>query len=383
MSSATRMFTIVVAAGTSQRFGANKLNELIGTETILDRSIRIAHESSDGVVVVTNPDTYHGPEVFAVVAGGDTRSESVKNGLAAVPFDVEIIAIHDAARPGATPEMYSKGRALVEQGNVGAIPAVEVVDTIKTVDGLSYDRVIKTIDRSTLRAVQTPQIFLSRIVRAAHDGDSADTDDAALVEKLGHDVMIFEGAQSNRKVTTKDDLEYLRLLLGHNEMSRPQRMGSGYDIHPFGVDPKKKLVLGGVEFDYFGLEGHSDSDAVAHALTDALLAAIGGPDLGTLFPASDPANKGVSSLVFLSRVVTGVYNEGYILMNASIIVNAQAPKIGPRRDEMVKILAECMSSIMNQDSIISLTPKHGEGVGEIGRAEAIAVHASVLLSPKN
>jgi 2-C-methyl-D-erythritol 4-phosphate cytidylyltransferase/2-C-methyl-D-erythritol 2,4-cyclodiphosphate synthase len=380
MSNATRMFTIVVASGTSQRFGSNKLNEVIGRETILDRSVRIAKESSDGVVVVTDPSSYHGPDVDAVVAGGATRSQSVKNGLAAVPFDVEIIAIHDAARPGATTEMYSQGRTLIEKGNVAAIPAVDVVDTIKTVDGISHDRVVATVDRSTLRAVQTPQVFLARIVRAAHAGETIDTDDAALVEKMGHDVLLFQGSQENRKVTTKEDLTFIRALLGHNEISRPDRMGMGYDIHPFGTDPNKKLVLGGVTFDYFGLAGHSDSDAVAHALTDALLSAIGGPDLGTLFPASDQANKNVSSLEFLSSVVTGVYNEGYVITNASIVVNAQMPKLAPHRDEMIKMLAECMSPIMNEDSIISLTPKHGEGVGEIGKAEAIAVYATVLLS---
>ena len=378
MASQSRMFAIVVASGTASRFGSNKLNELIGSETVLERSVRIAKSVCDGVIVVTDPQTYVGPKVDAVVIGGDTRSQSVRNGLAVLPKDVEIVAVHDGARPGATQNLYELGRELIEHGHVAAIPVIHVHDTIKEIEG---DRATTTLDRSTLRSVQTPQIFNARTLRAAYDNNHEDTDDAALVEAMGEHVMLFEGSLSNRKITTPEDLVYLRnVLIGASIQGTP-RIGTGYDIHPFGNDETKKLVLGGVQFDHIGLEGHSDSDAVAHALTDALLSAIGAPDLGTLFPASDRSNKNASSLVFLEKAVTLVQNEGYFLGNVSIIINAQEPKLAPLLDEMKKKIAESLTPVSNQNTQISITPKHGEGIGEIGAGKAIAVYATALILP--
>lgn len=370
------MYTIVVASGTSQRFGSDKLSEKISNESILDRTVRIALENSDGVVVVTDPSKFSNTDVFAVVSGGQNRTESVKNGLAAVPESVGIIAVQDGARPGADALMYRTGRELVERGAIGAIPAIEVVDTIKQIDDDS--NVERTIPRSTLRAIQTPQIFKAEVLRQAYKNAKSDTDDSALVESLGHKVVCFSGSERNRKVTNKKDLDFLRRELlseGYNTI----RVGSGYDIHPFSKNQSRKLILAGVEIDHIGLEGHSDSDAVSHALTDALLSSIGAPDLGTLFPASDFDNKDKSSLEFLETASTMVANEGYILGNASIIVNAQQPKLAQYLDEMAKRLENALSSISNSQTLISITPKHGEGIGEIGRSEAIAVYATVLV----
>jgi len=374
-----KMFTIVVASGTSQRFGSNKLLEKIGDETVLDRSVRIALENSDGVVVVIEPSSYQNSLVTAVVAGGTTRTQSVRNGLKAVPADVEIIAVHDAARPGATQELYERGKSVILEGNVAAVPGIPVVDTIKKIE---KDRAIFTVDRSTLRSIQTPQVFNAKTLRKAYEGQTDDTDDAALVEAMGVHVKIFEGTTQNRKITTPEDLVFLRAVLTPTESIRLlPRIGSGYDIHPFGDDKNKKLVLGGVEIDHQGLQGHSDSDALSHGLTDALLSAIGAPDLGTLFPASDENNKDVSSLVFLEKAVTLVYNEGYNLGNATLIINAQNPKLAPFVDEMKKCLTEILDPIIDSQSQVTITPKHGEGIGEIGAGQAIAVYATVLLVP--
>ncbi len=376
------MFTIVVASGSSQRFGSNKLFQTVGDETVLERSVRIALLSSDGVVVVTDPQSFTDEGVHAVVAGGATRSQSVKKGLAAVPQDVDIIAVHDAARPGATKELYDRGRTLIEEGQVAAIPAIAVSDTIKKVDSprQGNEKVAETLDRSELRAVQTPQVFNAHVLREAHAGDAEDTDDAALVEKLGHVVTLFEGSLSNVKVTTPRDLETLRRSLESKTSLHP-RIGTGYDIHPFGTDSSKKLILGGVAIDYIGLEGHSDSDALAHALTDALLSAIGAPDLGTLFPASDPVHKDASSMEFLAKAVIRVHNEGYMLGNASAIVNAEQPKLAPYIDDMKKTLGEVLTPLSSSDTLVSITAKHAEGIGEIGQGHAIAVYATVLLIP--
>lgn len=376
MSGAARMFTIVVAGGTSTRFGSNKLQEIINDKTILDISVETALLSSDGVVVVTDPTTYRNDEVFAVVPGGKTRGQSVKNGLAVVPDDIEIIAVHDAARPGATAELFARGRALVEQSHAGAVPALRVSDTIKKLE----DQNISTIDRSNLRAVQTPQIFNAQILRRAYATGLQDTDDAALVEALGEQIVLFEGTQQNRKITTQEDLIFVSSMLSSKEHSKKiPRIGSGYDIHPFGEDKSKKLILGGIEIDHVGLVGHSDSDAISHALTDALLSAIAAPDLGTLFPAADPSNKHLSSLIFLEKAVTLVHNEGYLLGNVSIIVNAEKPKLAHHIDGMKKVLSETLQPISCSETQISITPKHGEGIGEIGQGDAIAVYASVLI----
>lgn len=376
MSSA-RMYTIVVASGTSERYGSNKLFANIGDETVLERSVRIALQASDGVVVVTDPNTYSNADVHAIVSGGPTRSDSVRLGLKHVPTDVEIIAVHDAARPWATKELYENGKNIINKGNLGAVPAIGVVDTIKKIES---DRVSITLDRSLLRAVQTPQVFNAKTLRKAYEGQSQGTDDASLVEALGEHVILFEGTEQNKKITTPADLSRPGLPKGVIRSNWP-RVGSGYDIHPFSDDDTKKLILGGVTIEHRGLAGHSDSDALAHAFTDALLSAIGAPDLGTLYPASDPSNKNASSIEFLEKAVLLVHNEGYCLGNASIVINAQEPKLAVHLDDMKKKLSEAMSLISVPETQISITPKHGEGIGEIGQARAIAVYATVLLVP--
>ena len=369
------MFTIVVAGGSSTRFGSDKLYEIINGETVLERSVRIALQASDGVVVVTDPSKFQNENVHAVVSGGTTRSESARNGLASVPNDVDIIAVQDGARPLASVDLYKRGQSLVEKGALGAIPVIKVIDTIKEVTGSAIKQ---TVDREKLRSAQTPQIFDAKTLREVYASETADTDDAALLEKVGYEVVTFEGHIENRKVTTKNDIDIILATL--NKSQATFRIGSGYDIHPFSKDDSRKLILGGVEINHIGLEGHSDSDAVAHALTDSLLSAIGAPDLGTLFPANKHENKDTNSFVFLEAAVKMVSDKGFEISNATIIVNAQEPKLAPHLDAMKQNILVALKPISNENSQISITPKHGEGIGEIGRAEAIAVYCNVLLS---
>lgn len=369
------MFTIVVAGGSSERFGSNKLNQIIDEETVLERTVRIALESSDGVIVVTDPKTYINPQVFAVVNGGATRSDSVRNGLGKVPLDVAIIAIQDGARPMSSVELYKNGRELIENGALGAIPVISVTDTIKKVD---KSVVKETLDREELRAVQTPQIFDAHTLRTVYSSDIVATDDASLFEKSGIEVSTFKGNVQNIKITTKTDIDFIRSLSSQNK-SVP-RIGTGYDIHPFSNDPNKKLILGGISIDHIGLDGHSDSDCVAHSLTDALLSAIGEKDLGTLFPASHSENKNQDSFVFLEKAVQFVEKAGFSLGNVSIIINAQEPKLAKHIEPMKEKLSIALKSISQSFTQITITPKHGEGIGEIGRSEAIAVYCTLLLA---
>lgn len=197
----------MVGGGTGARFGSTKQYEALGSERVIDRSRRIAGSVSDGVIVVV-------PAIDAEreggVAGGATRSDSVRAGLAAVPADAEIICVHDAARPMASVELYCRviGALVADTDLAGAVPAVPVADTVKVVD--PRGEVLATPDRSTLVAVQTPQAFRAAALRAAHAGGGDGTDDAALVERIGGRVATVTGDDTNLKITHPDDLERVR-----------------------------------------------------------------------------------------------------------------------------------------------------------------------------
>lgn len=208
MPRADTVWTIVVGGGSGSRFGSRpKQYESLGDERVIDRSRRVAGEVSDGVVVVVPPAD---AEREAGVAGGATRSESVRAGLAAVPSEATIICVHDAARPLASADLYRRVVAAVAAGADAAVPGLAVTDTIKVVaDG----RVVATPDRATLIAVQTPQAFRAAALRAAHRGAPTATDDAALVEGAGGCVVVVAGEETNRKITAPADLEWLRAVL--------------------------------------------------------------------------------------------------------------------------------------------------------------------------
>jgi 2-C-methyl-D-erythritol 4-phosphate cytidylyltransferase len=215
VSGAELVWTIVVAGGTGERFGNPKQYELLDDRRVIDHSRSIAERASAGVVVVVpaaDVDRERG------VAGGSSRSESVRAGLAAVPTEATIICVHDAARPLATLDLYQRVISAVSDGAEGAIPAIEVTDTIKVVDrcadgGIDGAAVVSTPDRSTLVAVQTPQAFRASALRAAHGQAGSATDDAALVEAFGGRVVVVAGERRNRKITEPDDLDWARRAL--------------------------------------------------------------------------------------------------------------------------------------------------------------------------
>ncbi len=203
MATGPSVWTVIVAAGSGTRFGgAKQYLELAGTR-VVDRSVAIAAQASDGVVVVVPTEDVEAESARlaagAVVAGGTSRAASVRNGLAAVPDDAAIICVHDAARPLASTDVYERVVEEVRSGAAGAVPVVPVTDTIRKVDG-------GAVDRSTLQAVQTPQAFQAELLRMAH-ADAADaTDDASLVEAAGYSVVAVEGHPRNIKITHPDDL---------------------------------------------------------------------------------------------------------------------------------------------------------------------------------
>jgi 2-C-methyl-D-erythritol 4-phosphate cytidylyltransferase len=211
VAGAEHIWTIVVGGGSGQRYGALKQYEPLGDSRVIDHARAVAEAASDGVVVVVPAGD---AEREGAVAGGATRSDSVRAGLTAVPDDATIICVHDAARPFATPALFRRVISAVAAGADGAIPGVAVTDTIKVVaDGV----VVSTPDRSSLVAVQTPQAFRATMLRRAHDDAAASTDDAALVERLGGRVVVVDGDPRNRKITHPDDLEWARRQLVADE----------------------------------------------------------------------------------------------------------------------------------------------------------------------
>jgi 2-C-methyl-D-erythritol 4-phosphate cytidylyltransferase len=205
------VWSIVVAAGGGTRFGAPKQFARLGSATVLDRSLGTARRSSDGVVVVLPANArWDAPDAVATVVGGATRSASVRAGLALVPSDAHIVLVHDAARPLASPLLFRAVIDAVAAGADAAIPALAIGDTIKQVDN---DRVVTTIDRTNLVAVQTPQAFTAVALRAAHASNADGTDDAALVEASGGTVVVVVGERRNFKITVAEDLEVAAALL--------------------------------------------------------------------------------------------------------------------------------------------------------------------------
>lgn len=213
------MWTVVVAGGGGARFGAAKQYALIDDRRVIDHAVGVAAAAGDGVVIVVPADDViaesariAGGGERLVVAGGATRSESVRAGLAAVPAAATIICVHDAARPFATPALFAAVVATIVSGADAAIPGLPVTDTIKVVD--TAGRVVSTPDRATLVAVQTPQAFRSSVLRKAHAGGGDGTDDAGLVERTGGTVVVVSGEADNRKVTHPDDLVWARARAG-------------------------------------------------------------------------------------------------------------------------------------------------------------------------
>ena len=364
------IWSIVVAGGSGVRFGGPKQYERLGDRRVLDHAVDAARSVSDGVVIVL-------PTADAAreggVAGGATRSESVRAGLAQVPAEATIVCVHDGARPFARPELFRRVIAAVAEGADAAIPGTPVADTVKQVD--DDGRVVHTPPRANLRTVQTPQAFRAEILRAAHATGADATDDAALVEADGGRVVVVPGESDNRKITDPADLQWARDRIAGGGRVANVRVGQGFDVHRFSDDPARRLVLGGVTFDgHRGLVGHSDADAIAHAVTDALLGAAGLGDIGEHFPDTDPRWKDADSLQLLRTAAHLVREAGYVVGNVDCSVVCESPKLAPHRAEMQRLLTDAAGAP------VTVKGRRAEGLGALGRQEGIAVWAVAAIS---
>jgi 2-C-methyl-D-erythritol 4-phosphate cytidylyltransferase / 2-C-methyl-D-erythritol 2,4-cyclodiphosphate synthase len=447
---------IIAAGGRGQRFGGERLKQLlsVGGRPILERSVTafLGHADVDEVVVALPPDVVADPpaylrsaEAFALqgsgkplrlVAGGERRQDSVANAFRAAAAESDIIVIHDAARPFASADLIARTIAAAAETGA-AVAALGARDTVKqgelvlrqaqderekttlTLSSSKGERdawlVKETLPRETIFLAQTPQAFRRDVLQAAlalgqRDGIDA-TDEAALVERGGHEVRLVAGEASNIKITTPEDLPIAEAIAdglrnadrglrnpdgsrGENQAAsrKPQsaipqsaipraapartgRAGTGYDLHRLVAG--RPLVLGGVTIPSDrGALGHSDADVVCHAVTDAILGAVCLGDIGRHFPDSEPRWKDASSLDLLRRVVQLVSEQGFMVGNVDVTVILETPKI---RDHVDAMRASVAGAIGIDVARVSIKGKTNEGVDAIGRGEAIAAHAIALL----
>jgi 2-C-methyl-D-erythritol 4-phosphate cytidylyltransferase / 2-C-methyl-D-erythritol 2,4-cyclodiphosphate synthase len=385
---------IIAAGGRGARVGAAGPKQLlaVGGRSILERSVRafLEHPGVDEVLVALPPSLAADPPAYLrstgkplrIVAGGERRQDSVANAFREVAAGSDVVVIHDAARPFASADLITRTIAAAAESGA-ALAAVVSRDTVKRASGAAdagHDRVVsETLPRESIFLAQTPQAFRRDVLHAAlalseRQGVDA-TDEAALVELSGHPVRLVEGEATNIKITTPEDLPMAEAIARSAAPARTGRAGIGYDLHR--LVEGRPLILGGVTIPFGkGLLGHSDADALCHAMTDAVLGAAGAGDIGRHFPDTDAAWKDASSLDLLQRAAAIIRGLGLEVGNVDASVIAERPTLAPYVDAMRANIAAALGIAVDR---VSVKGKTNEGVGELGRGEAIAVHAIALL----
>jgi 2-C-methyl-D-erythritol 4-phosphate cytidylyltransferase/2-C-methyl-D-erythritol 2,4-cyclodiphosphate synthase len=363
----------------------------LGGRSILQRSVDafVLHERITDLIVALPSELAAGVPPYLrerskpveIVEGGNRRQDSVARAFAHVPTAADIVVVHDAARPLVTAALIE--RTIDAAATYGAaLAAVAATDTVKRADEQRF--VLDTLPRHGIFLAQTPQAFRTSVLREAlalADAAAEATDEASLIERAGHRVQLVDGDPRNLKITTADDLAAAEALVeavsGRRTIGASAlRIGNGYDLHR--LVPRRPLVLGGVTIPFDkGLAGHSDADAVCHAVTDAILGAAGAGDIGRHFPDSDPVWKDADSVALLTRAGDMVLAAGYTVLNVDIVVIAERPKLAPYADVMRGNIARAIGITPDQ---VSVKGKTNEGVGSIGAGESIAVHAIALIA---
>ncbi len=380
---------VVVAGGRGERAGTGvpKQYRALGGRPALRLALEAfaRHPAVDCVVPVVHRDDLAafeqaaaGVETHAPVLGGATRQGSVYAGLRALEQRApDLVLIHDAARPFVSPALIARAIAAARKAQPGgAIPGLPVTDTVKVVD--AEGRVAATIDRATLRTVQTPQAFAYQPLMAAHrraaDAGRHDfSDDAALAEWAGLAVDVFQGEADNIKLTTAAD--FVRAEAMMMTTLADIRIGQGYDVHAFGDGDH--VMIGGVRIAHErALSGHSDADVVLHAAVDAILGALADGDIGAHFPPSEPQWRGASSDRFLAFAAERVRARGGIIAHLDVTIVCEAPRIGPHRDAMRGSIAAITGIALDRVAVKATT---SERLGFTGRGEGIAAMAVCLL----
>ena len=388
---------ILAAAGQGARLGAGEPKQMLrlGDRTILQRSFEIieGHDGIDEIIVALPHDIAASPPAFLtsarksvrVVDGGSRRQDSVANAFEQASARATVIVIHDAARPFASPELFSRVIEAAAKGGA-AIAALPASDTVKEATAVADLRIVaRTMARDAIYLAQTPQAFTREVLEDAIEigkqATEAATDEASLAEQAGHPVRLIDGEATNIKITTQQDLTVSKALIGIGDSGSGvgpiPRVGTGYDLHR--LEPGRRLVIGGVPIPHeSGLAGHSDADVLCHAVTDAILGAAAAGDIGQHFPDTDPRWKDADSIELLKGAVEIVRAAGYAIANVDAVVIAERPKLLPHIPAMRANLARAMGVDI---SAVGVKGKTNEQVDALGRNEAIAVHAVALLVP--
>lgn len=384
---------IITAGGMGRRMGGEIPKQflcLLGTPILVRTLNTFVQAGCFRAIILTVPSA-HLPETkellaryglvtaCRIVAGGETRQESVLAGLEALDDDIGVVLVHDGVRPLVSQAIILSCLQAVRTHGA-AITAIPVKDTLKEASG---QVVAGTVDRDRLWRAQTPQGAKVDLLRQAYQNASLEhfsgTDEASLLERSGCPVVIVSGSETNLKITLPEDIAMAEALLAsqYQHGAAPLfKIGHGYDAHR--LVSGRDLVLGGVIIPHtMGLLGHSDADVLTHALCDALLGAIGAGDIGRHFPDTEPQYKGINSLKLLAQVVALAAERGFVLSNADITVVAQRPKLASHLPQMQKNLTEvCQVS----SSAINIKATTTESMGFAGREEGIACHAVVLVA---
>ena len=373
------VYALVVAAGQGSRFGApipKQYLPLGGTNILRHAVAALAqHPRVANVLVAIGPEdralfdrSVSGLTVMPPVAGGPTRQDSVRLGLEALAaYCPQRVLIHDGARPFPDKQLVDRVLDGLDKA-VAAIPCLPLRDTIKHAES---GTIRATIDRSALWRAQTPQGFHFDAILAAHRAAIGRdlTDDAAVAEAAGLAPLIVEGSEDNLKVTTQEDLAAAERLIAARQGD--VRVGQGFDVHPFA--PGDHLWICGVRISHgMSLAGHSDADVGLHALTDAVLGAIGAGDIGMHFPPSDPRWRGAASDQFLRHAADLVRARGGAIAAVDVTVICERPKIAPYRAAMVERVAAILGIMTDRVSVKATTT---EKLGFTGRAEGMAAQA--------
>ena len=376
---------IIVAAGKSERMGGvEKIFATIDGRPLIYHAVETFQHSPiiDSIVLVMARDNikagldlkkkYRWSKVIAVCAGGARRQDSVNEGLKRLD-NAEWVMIHDGARPCVTQDIIKRGLEAAKTCGA-AIPAMPAIDTIKIVSSDSY--VKDTPPRDKLWAIQTPQVFRFDIISEAHrKAKSNVTDDAGMVESLGHKVKVFKGSYTNTKVTTPEDLIIAEAIIKSKGTGGKLRTGIGFDIHPLAKG--RHLVLGGVTLKFErGLQGHSDADVLVHAVIDALLGASALGDIGKHFPDTDAEYKGISSIALLERIRILLNDNGVTVENIDSTVICEKPRLTAHTQKMCRNIAKALEIDEEQVSVKASTTN---SLGLIAQGEGIAALAVALV----
>lgn len=369
---------LVAAGGAGTRLGAAQPKQFLslGGRSLLARVCgSLAQVDNIAEIVVIHPPgqqpqglSLNMPLTF--ITGGATRTASVQNGLAyAKAHGYHWVLIHDAARPFTRPQLFNQVMAQAREHGA-AIAAWPSSDTVKRAGAEGF--VAATLAREHIWLAQTPQAFklapLMDALAKAPRGLSF-TDEAGLLEHLGHKVKLVAAARGNFKITTSEDWQMAK------ELCAWPRIGLGFDVHA--LTPGRGLILAGVEVPYhLGLAGHSDADVLTHALMDALLSAAGLGDIGRHFPDSDQAYAGISSLSLLRKVLALLTGEGFKPVQVNAVLMAQAPKIAPYVEAMRANWATALALPL---SLVNIAATTTEKLGFIGQGQGMAAQAQAML----